>query len=388
MKLRVNLTEKIDELIKKGREKGVITYDEINRIFTDDIIWSPYLEELFSQLATYGIEIIEEKEEGEEKPLDPMSLYLRDIAKIPLLSPSEEIELSKEIEECNIAFSKMAKKTSVPLRKLKEYFSSNNNISKELKEEFERIDFKAYTARRKMIEANLRLVVMIAKRYSGYTNMPLLDLISEGNIGLIRAVDKFDYKEGYRFSTYAAWWIRHEILTAIATESRIIKIPQYLFKTIDRSMKIKEELEEELGRTPTMEEIACKMGLALNRLIEIMNASADVVSLETPVGGEDQDTILAEIIEDKRNPSPADIVFLQVLQDNILSVLDTLSKKEKDVIVLRFGLFGNPPHTLEEIAKKLNISKEGVRYIEKQVLLKIRKKRVVRQLGEDYLLGP
>lgn len=383
MKLSVELREKIDGLIKKGRENGSVTYEEINRIFTNDIVWSPYLEELFAQLASEGIEIVEEDKKKKAKPLDAMSLYLREIAKIPTLSPSEEREFSKKIEECKIAFSEIAKKTSIPLRKLKEHFSSNNT-PKELKDEFQKIDFEAYTARRKMIESNLRLVVMIAKRYDGYSNMPLLDLISEGNIGLIRAVDKFDYKEGYRFSTYATWWIRHSILTAIATESRIIKIPQYLFETINRSIKTKEELEEKLGRSPKMEEVAQKMGLAINRLIEIMNASADVASLETAIG-DDQNNLLAEIIEDKKSPSPADIVFLQILQDNILSILDTLPKKEKDVISLRFGLFENHPHTLEEIGKKLNISKEGVRQIETRILLKLRKRRVVRQLRDDFI---
>lgn len=383
MKLSIELKEKIDGLVKKGEENGFLTYKEINSIFTNDIIWSPYLEELFAQLATKGIEIREEEEKIKTKPLNAMSLYIRDIAKIPLLSPEEERELSKKIEECRIAFVKMAKKIEIPLRKLKEHFQ-RNDVPKETKDGFKKIDFEAYTARRKMIESNLRLVVMIAKRYDGYSNMPLLDLISEGNIGLIRAVDKFDYKEGYRFSTYATWWIRHNILTAIATESRVIKIPQYLFETINRSIKVKVELEEKLGRSPKMEEIAQKMGLAINRLIEIMNASSDIVSLETAIG-DDESTLLAEIIEDKRSPSPADMVFLQILQDNILSILDKLPKREKDVISLRFGLFGNLPHTLDEVAKKLNLSKEGVRQIEIRVLSKLRKRKVIRELKEDFI---
>lgn len=385
MKLKVKLSSKINKLIKKGEENGFVTYEEINSIFTNDIIWSPYLEELFAQLASRGIEIIDEEEENEKiKSLDPVVLYLRDIAKIPLLTASCEIELSKKIEECKIAFSEMAREMGIPLRKLKEHFSSPN-IPKGLKERFEKIDFEAYTARKKMIESNLRLVVMIAERYSGYSNIPLLDLISEGNIGLIRAVDKFDYKEKYRFSTYAVWWIRHSILTAIATESRIIKIPQYLFNTINRSMKVKDELEEKLGRSAKLEDIACKMGLSINRLIEIMNASSEVVSLENGFVGDDESTILAEIIEDKRNPSPADIVFLQILQDNILSILDTLPKREKDIITLRFGLFGNHPHTLEEVGKKINLSKERVRQLEREALSKIRRKKIVRQLKEDFI---
>ncbi|MEW6482049.1 MAG: sigma-70 family RNA polymerase sigma factor [bacterium] len=384
MKLSVDLKGKIDGLVKRGKEKGFVTYDEINQIFTDDIVWSPYFEELFSKLDEERIEIIEEEKEKKTKSLDSVTLYLRDISKIPLLSTEKERELAKEIEECKIAFSEIARKVSIPLRKLKSFFN-NDNVDKELKREFEKIDYKLYTARRIIIESNLRLVVMIAKRYVTYSNMPLLDLISEGNIGLIRAVDKFDYKEGYRFSTYANWWIRHSIVSAITNESRIIRIPQYLFNTINRSMKVKEELEDELGRSPKMEEIAQKMGLALNRLIEIMNAASEPISLEAPVSNEEQSDLLFEIIEDKKSPSPSDIVFLQILQDQISSVLDILPKKEKDVISLRFGLFGNFPHTLDEIGKKLNITKEAARQIEKRVLLKLRKRKVVKQIRDDFI---
>ncbi|MEW6680355.1 MAG: sigma-70 family RNA polymerase sigma factor [bacterium] len=384
MKLSVDLKGKINGLVKRGREKGFVTYDEINQIFTDDIVWSPYLEELFSKLDEERIGIIEEEKEKKTKSLDSVTLYLRDISKIPLLSSEKERELGKEIEECKIAFSEIARKVSIPLRKLKSFFN-NDNVDKELKSEFEKIDYKLYTARRIIIESNLRLVVMIAKRYVTYSNMPLLDLISEGNIGLIRAVDKFDYKEGYRFSTYANWWIRHSIVSAIANESRIIRIPQYLFNTINRSMKVKEELEDKLGRSPKMGEIAQKMGLALNRLIEIMNAASEPISLEAPVSNEEQSDLLFEIIEDKKSPSPSDIVFLQILQDQISSVLDILPKKEKDVISLRFGLFGNFPHTLDEIGKKLNITKEAARQIEKRVLLKLRKRKVVKQIRDDFI---
>ncbi|MEW6104100.1 MAG: sigma-70 family RNA polymerase sigma factor [bacterium] len=383
MKLSVELRGKVDGLVEKGRRKGFVTYDEINQIFTNDIVWSPYLEELFSHLDREGIKIIEKEGEKKTKSLDAITLYLRDISKIPLLSPEKEKELSKNMEECRFSLSEIARMAGCPLRKLKSFFEEDNTPS-DLMQKFKKIDYNLYTARRKMIESNLRLVVMIAKRYGGYSNMPLLDLISEGNIGLIRAVDKFDYKEGYRFSTYASWWIRHSILSAIANESKIIRIPQYLFNTINRSMKVKEELEEKLGRSPKMEEIAQKMGLALNRLIGIINASSEPISLEAPVG-EDQSDLLFEIIEDKKSPSPSDVVFLQILQDQISSVLDTLPKKERDVISLRFGLFGNTPHTLEEIGKMLNITREAVRQVEKKVLLKLRKRKVVKQIRDDFI---
>ncbi|MEW6006624.1 MAG: sigma-70 family RNA polymerase sigma factor [bacterium] len=386
MKLSVELRGKIDGLLKRGREKGFVTYDEISQIFTDDIVWSPYLEELFSKLDEERIGIIEEEKEKKTKSLDSVTLYLRDISKIPLLSSEKERELAKEIEECKIAFSEIARKVSIPLRKLKSFFN-NDNVDKELKREFKKIDYKLYTARRIIIESNLRLVVIIAKRYVTYSSMPLLDLISEGNIGLIRAIDKFDYKEGYRFSTYASWWIRQGIISAIANESKIIRIPQYLFNTINRSMKVKEELEEELGRSPKMKEIAQKMGLALNRLIGIMNVASEPISLEAPVSNEEQSDLMFEIIEDKKIPSPSDIVFLQILQDQISSVLDILPEREKEIISLRFGLFGNFPHTLDEVGKRFNLTKEAVRQIEEKVLLKLRKRKVVKQIRDDFIYG-
>ncbi|HAW49688.1 TPA: hypothetical protein DCX16_01875 [bacterium] len=382
MKLGAEIREKITRLLEKGKERGYVTYDEMNRIFTNDTVWSPYLEELFCLLEDEGIEVRDEIEiENKKKFLGAISLYLRDIAKIPLLSRDREIELAQKIEESRIELSNLAKEVGIPVRKLAGFFEQNNG---KLAEKFKKIEFELYTARRIMIEGNLRLVVMIAKRYGSYSDIELLDLISEGNIGLIRAVDKFDYKEGYRFSTYASWWIRHAVITAIARESRIIKIPIYLFNTINRSIKVQEELAQELGRSPKIEEVATKMGFALNRLIEIMNAQEEVISLDAPIG-DDQDNVLLEIIEDKRIPSPSDIVFLQILQDQITSVLNDLPEREKEIVSLRFGLFGNRPHSLEEIGKKLSLSREGIRQIEQKILFKLRKRRVVRQLRDDFL---
>ncbi|MEK9149592.1 MAG: sigma-70 family RNA polymerase sigma factor, partial [Candidatus Desantisbacteria bacterium] len=343
--------------------------------------------ELFNRLEEGGIEIVDsaEKKPG-RKISDPTNLYFQDIAKIPLVSHEKEAELCKEMEEQRMRFSEMASQMSVPERRLAEIFKTESKDLERLKEEFKEREFILYTARRKMIEANLRLVVTVAKRYASYSTMEFLDLINEGNIGLIRAVDKYDYKEGYRFSTYAVWWIRQAIFKALTTESRIIRLPASIFEAINRSMKAQEELTQKLARSPSMEELATKMGMALNKVIEIMAATekADIVSLDTPID-DDGKTLLLEVIEDKTSPSPADIVFLQILQDQISDVLSSLSERDKTVIKMRFGLEGEYPHTLEEIGHKLGITREGVRQIETKILSRLRKRQVVKTLKDDFL---
>ncbi len=388
MSLREEIEQKTKELLKKGKEKGWVTYDEINQIFTNDAVWSPYLEDLFNRFEEEGIEIVDsvEKRKG-RKISDPTNLYFQDVAKIPLVSHEKEISLCKEIEEQRIRFSEMAKETGIPERKLAEVFrDADQGGDLEKLKEFKEREFILYTARRKMIEANLRLVVTVAKRYASYSTMEFLDLINEGNIGLIRAVDKYDYKEGYRFSTYAVWWIRQAIFKALTTESRIIRLPASIFEAINRSMKMQEELTQKLERTPSMEELATKMGMALNKVIEIMAATekTEVVSLDTPID-EDGKTLLLEVIEDKTKPSPADIVFLQLLQDQISDVLSSLSERDKTIIKMRFGLDGEHPHTLDEIGKKLGITREGVRQIETKILSRLRKRQVIKTLRDDFL---
>jgi RNA polymerase primary sigma factor len=394
MSLKEEIDQKREKLIGKARERGWITYDEINQIFTNDAVWSPYLEDLFSKLEEEGIDIVDSEERiKSKKSWDQANLYFRDIAKLPLISREKEIGLCKEMEEQRIRFSEMAKDLGIPERKLSDIFKdpySLPNLSKEdlerLKEEFTEREFLLYTARRIMIEANLRLVVTIAKRYVGYSNMDFLDLINEGNIGLIRAVDKYDYKEGYRFSTYGVWWIRQAILKALTQESRIIRLPASIFEAINRSMKTQEELTQKLERSPSMEELATKMGMALNKVIEIMTATekTDTLSLDTPID-ETGKTLLLEVIEDKSKPSPADIVFLQILQDQISNVLSGLSERDRTVIKMRFGLNGEHPHTLEEVGKKLGITREGVRQIETKALSRLRKRKVVKTLKSDFL---
>lgn len=394
MSLREEIDQKTEKLIGKARERGWVTYDEINQIFTNDAIWSPYLEDLFSKLEEEEIDIVDSEEKRKsKKSWDPANLYFQDIAKLPLISHEKEIELCKEMEEQRIRFSEMAKDLGIPSRKLADVFKGSQdlpNLSKKdlerLKEEFTKKEFLLYTARRKMVEANLRLVVTIAKRYAGYSSMDFLDLINEGNIGLIRAVDKYDYKEGYHFSTYGVWWIRQAILKALTQESRIIRLPASIFEAINRSMKAQEELTQKLERSPSMEELATKMGMALNKVIEIMTATekTETISLDTPID-ETGKTLLLEVIEDKSKPSPADIVFLQILQDQISDVLNGLSERDRTIIKMRFGLSGEHPHTLEEIGKKLGITREGVRQIETKALSRLRKRQVVKTLKSDFL---
>ncbi|MFH0774267.1 MAG: sigma-70 family RNA polymerase sigma factor [bacterium] len=389
MNLREEIEQKTEELLKKGKERGWVTYDEVNQIFTNDAVWSPYLEDLFNRFEEEGVEIVDSAEKKKGKKIsDPTSLYFQDISKIPLISHEKEIEFCKEMEEQRMRFSEIAKELEIPERRLAEVFknSPQSGDFAGLKKEFSEREFILYTARRKMIEANLRLVVTIAKRYAGYSNMGFLDLINEGNIGLIRAVDKYDYKEGYHFSTYAVWWIRQAIFKALATESRIIRLPASIFEAINRSMKAQEELTQKLARTPSMEELATKMGMALNKVIDIMTATekTEVISLDTPID-EDGKTLLLEVIEDKKRPSPADIVFLQILQDQISDVLSSLSEKDRTIIKMRFGLEGEHPHTLEEIGKKLGITREGVRQIETKALSRLRKRQVIRTLKDDFL---
>ena len=389
MNLREEIEQKTESLIKKAREREWVTYDEINQIFTNDAVWSPYLEDLFNKLEEEGIDIIDSVEKKRSrKSFDSTSLYFQDIAKIPLVSREKEKELCKEMEEQRIRFSEMAKELEIPERKLAEVFKDADQSGdlQELKKEFTEREFILYTARRKMIEANLRLVVTIAKRYANYSTISFLDLINEGNIGLIRAVDKYDYKEGYCFSTYGVWWIRQAIFKALATESRIIRLPASIFETINRSMKVSEELTQKLGRGPSMQELATKMGMALNKVIDIMTATekTEVISLDTPID-EDGKTLLLEVIEDKIRPSPADIVFLQILQDQISDVLSSLSEKDKTIIKMRFGLEGEHPHTLEEIGKKVGLTRERVRQIETNALSRLRKRQVIKTLRDDFL---
>ncbi len=271
---------------------------------------------------------------------DPVRMYLKEIGKVPLLSTEEEIELAKRIE---------------------------------LGDE---------EAKQKLAEANLRLVVSIAKRYVG-RGMQFLDLIQEGNLGLIKAVEKFDYKKGYKFSTYATWWIRQAITRAIADQARTIRIPVHMVETINRLLRVSRQLLQELGREPTAEEIAARMDMPVDRVREIMKISQEPVSLETPIG-EEEDSHLGDFIQDDHVAVPADAAAYTLLHEQLMEVLDTLTEREQKVLKLRFGLVDGRPRTLEEVGKEFNVTRERIRQIEAKALRKLRHPSRSKKL-KDYL---
>ena len=271
---------------------------------------------------------------------DPVRMYLKEIGKVPLLSPDEEIELAKKIE---------------------------------LGDE---------EAKKKLAESNLRLVVSIAKRYAG-RGMQLLDLIQEGNLGLIKAVEKFDYRKGYKFSTYATWWIRQAITRAIADQARTIRIPVHMVETINKLIRVSRQLLQELGREPSPEEIAAEMNMPVERVREILKISQEPVSLETPIG-EEEDSHLGDFIQDDNVPVPADAAAFTLLKEQLEEVLGTLTEREQKVLTLRFGLEDGRARTLEEVGKEFNVTRERIRQIEAKALRKLRHPSRSRKL-KDYL---
>ncbi len=338
------------ELLHVGREKGFVTYEDIEKHLPGELINAETLDSLYFNLMELGIDLVEEEKqkEGESEeesapvaefteemgtledlPLsDPVRMYLREIGKIPLLKPEEEVELAKRVEAGD------------PVGKAK------------------------------LVEANLRLVVSIAKKYIG-RGMLFLDLIQEGNLGLIRAVEKFDYRKGFKFSTYATWWIRQAITRAIADQARTIRIPVHMVETINKLIRISRQLVQRLGREPTAEEIAREMGIASDRVEEIQRIAQEPVSLETPIG-EEEDSQLGDFLEDKELPSPEDAAAGQLLREQLEGMLEDLTEREKDVLRLRFGLEDGHPYTLEEVGRRFGVTRERIRQIEAKALRKLR----------------
>nr|MBO4517954.1 RNA polymerase sigma factor RpoD [Clostridia bacterium] len=299
---------------------------------------SPYqLEQIYEMIETAGIKIVDEYEKDKDiynqliqevSMDDPVKMYLKDIGKVPLLQPEEETELAKRMMDGD------------------------------------------EDAKRLLSEANLRLVVSIAKRYMG-RGMQFLDLIQEGNLGLMKAVEKFDYQKGFKFSTYATWWIRQAITRAIADQARTIRIPVHMVETINKLVRVSRKLLQELGREPTPEEIALEMGVSEERVREIQKIAQDPVSLETPIGEED-DSHLSDFIEDEGSAAPTDAVSFTMLKEQLLGVLDTLTPREEKVLRLRYGLDDGRPRTLEEVGKEFNVTRERIRQIEAKALRKLR----------------
>ncbi len=358
--------EKLKELVPYAKKKkGVLEFQEINDFFGDIELNEEQVEKIYEYLEANHVDILRISEDSDDIPDgdvlpendehmedydltvpenistdDPVRMYLKEIGKVPLLSADEETELAKRMEQGD----EMAKK--------------------------------------RLAEANLRLVVSIAKRYVG-RGMLFLDLIQEGNLGLIKAVEKFDYRKGYKFSTYATWWIRQAITRAIADQARTIRIPVHMVETINKLVRVSRQLLQELGREPTPEEISAEMKVPVERVREILKISQEPVSLETPIG-EEEDSHLGDFIQDDNVPHPAEAAAFTLLQEQLEQVLVTLTDREQKVLRLRFGLDDGRARTLEEVGKEFNVTRERIRQIEAKALRKLRHPSRSRKL-KDYL---
>jgi RNA polymerase primary sigma factor len=376
--------DEVKELVAKGKEAGFLTSDDIGAALVAAELPPESMDAVLRLIADEGIEIVETPdEELDEEPAgkatpdddagarsptnDPVRMYLKEIGRVPLLTAEEEVDLAKRVEAGLFASEKL---------------TMNVSLAPGLHRDLELIERDGQLAKKRLIEANLRLVVSIAKRYVG-RGMLFLDLIQEGNLGLIRAVEKFDYTKGYKFSTYATWWIRQAITRAIADQARTIRIPVHMVETINKLVRIQRQLLQDLGREPTPEEIGKEMELPPERVREIQKLSQEPVSLETPIGEED-DSNLGDFIEDSDAVVPIDAASFILLQEQLDSILHTLSEREKKVIQLRFGLTDGHPRTLEEVGKEFGVTRERIRQIESKTLSKLRHPSRSQKL-RDYL---
>jgi len=426
----LGLEEAKEAITARGRERGFVTSEDLLESVPVDDFTPEQVEEFLTQvedhLRSEGIEVIElpgdEADSAATARLevdllkaptnDPVRMYLKEIGKVPLLTAAQEVDLARRIEAGEFAteLRELVEDEGKPepkqLRRVVESviairdhqlekFGKVEGIGRDkinktwkpktagdLEEFLRRVERDGQLAKRKLIEANLRLVVSIAKRYVG-RGMLFLDLIQEGNLGLIRAVEKFDYSKGYKFSTYATWWIRQAITRAIADQARTIRIPVHMVETINKLVRIQRQLLQDLGREPTPDEIGKVMGIPADKVREILKVSQEPVSLETPIG-EEEDSHLGDFIEDSDAVVPVDAASFILLQEQLESVLHTLSEREKKVIQLRFGLHDGHPRTLEEVGREFGVTRERIRQIESKTLSKLRHPSRSQKL-RDYL---
>jgi RNA polymerase primary sigma factor len=362
------VVDQVAELVTRARESGSIAQAELNAAFDRYELHPEAADEIMRTLADDGVEILDGPEEVEEArrgaadrarragTSDLVRIYLREIGKVPLLSAQDEVDLAKAIEAGLFAREMLHGGCAI-------VGAAANGT------ELGMIADLGDHARQRLIEANLRLVVSIAKRYIG-RGMVFLDLIQEGNLGLIRAVEKFDYTKGYKFSTYATWWIRQAITRAIADQARTIRIPVHMVETINKMARVQRQLHQDLGREPTPGEVAREMGIAVDRVAEIQRIAQEPVSLQAPIGEEDSD--LGDFIEDADAVVPMEAAAFMMLQDQLDQVLDTLSPREQRIIQLRFGLIDGHPRTLEEVGRDFGVTRERIRQIESKTLVKLR----------------
>jgi len=426
----LGLEEAKEAIAARGRERGFVTSEDVLEAVPVDDFTPEQVEEFLTQVEEHlrgeGIEVIElpgdEVDASAQRQIDvdllkaptndPVRMYLKEIGKVPLLTAAQEIDLARRIEtgefstELREAVVEEEKVDGKRLRRITESVIAirehqiekfgkvegigRDRISKsyrpktqeDLDDFLRRVERDGQLAKRKLIEANLRLVVSIAKRYVG-RGMLFLDLIQEGNLGLIRAVEKFDYAKGFKFSTYATWWIRQAITRAIADQARTIRIPVHMVETINKLVRIQRQLLQDLGREPAPEEIGRQMGIGPEKVREILKVSQEPVSLETPIG-EEEDSHLGDFIEDSDAVVPVDAASFILLQEQLEAVLHTLSEREKKVIQLRFGLLDGHPRTLEEVGREFGVTRERIRQIESKTLSKLRHPSRSQKL-RDYL---
>jgi len=346
---KVVVGDAVGKLMEKGKARGFVTFSEILYFFPEiesDVVG---LESLYEELEKNGIEIRETKEflvpkeetipETSGTKIDPIQMYLREIGQVSFLTADQEKELAKKIERGDLE------------------------------------------AKKRLAKANLRLVVSIAKRYIGRSpNLTFLDLIQEGNLGLFRAVEKFDWRRGYKFSTYATWWIRQAITRALADQARTIRIPVHMVETLSKYNQVKRRLLESLGREPLAEEVAAEMGIEVDKVRHLMRISQQTVSLETPVGDDEEDSILAEFIEDEKTPPPSLEAARVLLKGRLKEILVDLTPREQKILAMRFGLEDGITHTLEEVGNEFGVTRERIRQIEAKALEKIREHQYLKKL--------
>ncbi len=351
--------ELTQNLITQGQEKGFLTLDDIADALQEADLTTDQIEDIYSRIADQGVEIIEQDEadelepdsfveQEEPEPVEPerptttddsLRMYLRDIGRIPLLSAAEEVSLAKRMERGDME------------------------------------------AKSRLVEANLRLVVSIAKRYLG-RGLSFLDLIQEGNLGLIRAVEKFDYRRGYKFSTYATWWIRQAVTRAIADQARTIRIPVHMVEKLNHLVRAKRQLVQDLGREPTPEEIAKSMDTTVEKVQHLIKISQSPVSLEKPVGDEEE-AELGDFLEDEGTPKPMDAAMVEIKKDDLNKVLDSLPHRERKILELRYGLNGEHPRTLEQIGRRFGVTRERIRQIEANTLARLKELQETQHLRES-----
>ena len=387
-----------DILALAKKKKNVLEYAEISDFFAELNLNEEQFDNVLEVLENSGIDILRVSETDDDIPddddmlltdedevdmenidlsvpdgisiEDPVRMYLKEIGKVPLLNADQEIELAKAME------------AGLDAEKQLEEDKENNKLSEAKKKELNAIIYEGDEAKKRLAEANLRLVVSIAKRYVG-RGMLFLDLIQEGNLGLIKAVEKFDFRKGFKFSTYATWWIRQAITRAIADQARTIRIPVHMVETINKLIRVSRQLLQELGREPLPEEVAKEMNMPVERVREILKISQEPVSLETPIG-EEEDSHLGDFIQDDNVPVPADAAAFTLLKEQLVEVLGTLTEREQKVLRLRFGLDDGRARTLEEVGKEFNVTRERIRQIEAKALRKLRHPSRSRKL-KDYL---